>query len=738
MALNSILDYQYAVENPTLDARMNRGNLTSGLLSKVTGVDGRYCGGIRRFPGFNKECQIIDGTTTYSNPIYFKAITMQKGNSQYILRGYLVAATPSTAAQVDLVFYYYDTQTAANALFVVASNISASSEIDATVSSKFCYIAIAGSTPKVMYWTTALVVKSMGVGDFEAPVLAATDVSVATSGGVLGYGRYLVAYRYFDSTRNLYSGLSDTYEVSTTSGYSAQKITIARSEINTGVGATNIKDFDKVAIYRTITVSVGDSAYAGGYLYLVNTVDITHGASTSTFSYAIGGTATDALTDLVLVQQTAINAADETGGTAPQSGVIGIYESVTFIGGVGSSEADQQLAQIQWSPTQVVSPENFPGNNTHRLPSTDEAILAFVPSSDFLFAFSSRSVYRIKRMGTQINISQIYLNRGLSSKYAVAFVDNALMFSSASGLMLLNASEGSLTQVAAVNRYYSTTWASTLSYIQIKYDASLGGVFVFNSSTKQVLIVWTTTNCITELEDANWKYITEGQRLSGGPNRVFCIDNNCTVFYPDSEGTASKATMGGLSGTVNGLITSTGTGTITDSTATFDTTLNGLKNLYVYILSGTSIGQKRAITSNTGTQITYSGTALTLSAGDRYAIAPVYFEVRYWPITAVIARSLFDRIILTSMGVCSSYVGGESTTAIQTIFVGAYRNLEETRTRALSEAPLLTDNPAESRVYVNMDGIVLEPCLIQIASDVKFEIASTLVVTKYTESKKGN
>jgi hypothetical protein len=197
--------------------------------------------------------------------------------------------------------------------------------------------------------------------------------------------------------------------------------------------------------------------------------------------------------------------------------------------------------------------------------------------------------------------------------------------------------------------------------------------------------------------------------------------------------------MGGITGTVNGTVTSVATGVINDTAASFQTATNGLANLYLYILSGPSAGSKRKIVSNTATQITYdNSTALILTAGVRYAVAPVYFEVRYWPLTLqserALPRSLFTRWIITSMGVCTAYLAGEATAAIQKIFVGTYRNFGEDFANTLVEAPLLTDNPTDSRVYFNVDGVVLEPGLKQIASDVDFAIAGILTNIKFTSS----
>jgi hypothetical protein len=91
---------------------------------------------------------------------------------------------------------------------------------------------------------------------------------------------------------------------------------------------------------------------------------------------------------------------------------------------------------------------------------------------------------------------------------------------------------------------------------------------------------------------------------------------------PDGARTADGA---GTLFTLSGPVTSATATTLTDSSATFDTTDDALKELYVYARDAAGVVQRRRITANTGTQLTISAawdaipdTTYTYSIGAPY------------------------------------------------------------------------------------------------------------------------
>ena len=58
------------------------------------------------------------------------------------------------------------------------------------------------------------------------------------------------------------------------------------------------------------------------------------------------------------------------------------------------------------------------------------------------------------------------------------------------------------------------------------------------------------------------------------------------------------------SGTRSGTVTSATSTTLADNAAAYTTTGDGLKGVYIEILSGTGVGQRRRIKSNTATVLT--------------------------------------------------------------------------------------------------------------------------------------
>ena len=99
-------------------------------------------------------------------------------------------------------------------------------------------------------------------------------------------------------------------------------------------------------------------------------------------------------------------------------------------------------------------------------------------------------------------------------------------------------------------------------------------------------------------------------------------------FTGDSIGFLMKSDVGtndGVSsGTRSGTVTSATSTTLADNAAAYTTTGDGLKGVYIEILSGTGVGQRRRIKSNTATVLTlYTAWDTTPDATSTYAIGNI-------------------------------------------------------------------------------------------------------------------
>ncbi|MFI5405027.1 MAG: hypothetical protein ACHQ1D_00795 [Nitrososphaerales archaeon] len=128
----------------------------------------------------------------------------------------------------------------------------------------------------------------------------------------------------------------------------------------------------------------------------------------------------------------------------------------------------------------------------------------------------------------------------------------------------------------------------------------------------------------------SWSYIPATQMIaslyrktSSDSGQGITIDN-VGFFFNNFKGYEN----GIESGTVTGTATSSGNTTITQSTATFNTTGDGLKGLWIYL--DNEVGEYRQISSNTATTITVSSawTVNPVSGSDKYYVAYIIPELR--------------------------------------------------------------------------------------------------------------
>jgi len=555
----------------------------------------------------------------------------------------------------------------------------------------------------------------------------------------------MVAYRLWDSDRNVFSGLSPGAEVELDGGTTDQYIT---TSVSIATASTNIGDFDKAEVYRTIPIEVASNQYEGGLWFYVGTVSLTTGGGNRGFSYGVGGTnaGEDGLRDRQVVLRRVIDPNLQEAGTPPRSGNIATYQGITFLGGTQETGATDGRSKLYWSPLDKFNPENFPALNVFELPDVAGEIIAFQEAGDFLYAMSRNHIYQLQRMGTHLALGVAHTECGLVSRNAVCPVDNSLMFVTGTQVVLMDPNTGSIQGVSALDRLMADDgmWAKSASSVSCATDPTLGATFLLNSQKEEAVVLWNRSNSITQLEDMNFVFCKSGlEPVSGSAQRAFFITNNCLVVYPDAERNNTKLTMMGVGGTVNG---SAGNApskiVLTDSTASF---ASDLKDCYLHMLSGNSAVESKKIVSSTGTTITVSGAGFSnnIVLGDRYSVSPVPYRIRFWPMgnekeESGYPRYMFRRWVISGMAAFVTGLGGEYTGDNAVLELGMYRDLSAEPVSAATVEVSLDDNPADCYGRINLDGHLMEPSVEQMGSNIDFELLAVDVRVQLTMSRQAS
>ena len=210
----------YGFQSPRMDQSVPPNQVKPGSFGRLSGIDGRFFGGLRKYYG-NKEVLDLDGVDgmgdidAYSGPDFIRYVTFQKRGTSTIYRGFVVrwdSQGSTINEQIDLI---YTLDNGSNwlklTIWAAGNDITTSLEVDCAVSGGYLLVAVDTKATKTVYWNgTALVAVDSGPGDFDSELTTPTlnTSAVDTSYQLRGNGTYQIAYRFYDSTRGIYSALS--------------------------------------------------------------------------------------------------------------------------------------------------------------------------------------------------------------------------------------------------------------------------------------------------------------------------------------------------------------------------------------------------------------------------------------------------------------------------------------------------------------------------------------------------
>lgn len=264
----------YTFKSPRMDQSVPSNQVKPGTFGRLSGVDGRFNGGLRKYFG-NRLVLDLDGVSglgnidAYNGPDFFKCVTFQKRGTTTVYRGFVIrwdSQNSTSNEQIDLVYTADNGATwSVLAIWAAGNSITSSLEIDCASYQGYLMVAVDTKATQTIYWNgSAVVAVDSGPGAFSAELGAMTlaSSSADSSYQLVGDGTYQVAYRFYSSTRGIYSALSDPLTVQLDL-WESSKATGTMSFISAGGNAGLFSDGDQVLVNSRVYEADSNSSITG-------------------------------------------------------------------------------------------------------------------------------------------------------------------------------------------------------------------------------------------------------------------------------------------------------------------------------------------------------------------------------------------------------------------------------------------------------------------------------------------
>ncbi|MCP4996430.1 MAG: hypothetical protein GY934_22045, partial [Gammaproteobacteria bacterium] len=215
----------YSFDGPRLNRDVPGNKIQFGQQSQVSGVDGRFKGTLRKYYG-NRLLVDLDGVTglttidAYDGVSFMQEVIFQKRGTSTIYRGFVIRwdeGDDTDNSEVGLVYSSDNGSTWAYLAVIAqaASGVTKTTAMEAMTSGAYLIVAVEGASTRTVYWESALVAVDSGPGDFGVALGALTEGAQAedTSYYLSGNGVYQIRWRFYSSTRGIYSSISDPLTV---------------------------------------------------------------------------------------------------------------------------------------------------------------------------------------------------------------------------------------------------------------------------------------------------------------------------------------------------------------------------------------------------------------------------------------------------------------------------------------------------------------------------------------------
>ena len=494
--------------------------------------------------------------------------------------------------------------------------------------------------------------------------------------------------------------------------------------------------FDKIEVFRTL--DVGITGTQGAIFYLEQTVDMPANSTAFDALQVILGTKLDEA--LPFLEQ--YNPKTDIITSPPASGSIGRYQGLTFMGQALSVNGG---VDTLFSSFENSSPEYFSTYNKHEGNPDGGRPLRFLRAGDAMFILAPSVLTHVFKAGNSQNgainplqFTGIHDKQGLLGKGAAHTIGNSVMLITGLGLGILSAADGNISQISSVDRVLKDDWASDLATVESAYDSLMGISYFLHPGDSEMLSISMTTQSSCKIEGANFVSASTGADIATGTHkRAHFVTKRGLIVVPDIYSTGS-GTMNDISSsyTLNGTATGGSTTTIVDTAATFNAAQIGA---LVYATTGDNVGLAREITGVAGTTLTVAAFPNAITVGDTYAVSPVPFKVRFWPLRSTDEfthlHEMFDRWVLTGVGVKCRKLSGYGSNVNNAWRAGVFRN-SGSSIESTTVAIDVDSNPAASWGRLNIDGIDVEIYLEQISSGTTFELTNAQASVTMGDSKK--
>ena len=749
MAQNRI---PYPVIGPYMDMSKPSNQVNQGKYGYLAGVDGRYTACLKKFYGMDLVKQLTSSSANLQNVSFFRHVAFQKGTTSTEYRGFVVRHGASIAdQQVDL--FYYDTvleawQTTQAIYAAGGTAITSTTRMDCTVSGKFLFVFVEGRTPQTIYYTSSLQVIDFGAGDFvtEDGMLAMTEGATTgdTTYHLNGQGAYRVAFRFYDSTRDLYSAMSPmlTVTLDETDDDEDYSTVINFPDNIAGFLYTGFAAlFDTVEVFRTINLGDYD-AFDGSILYKESEIAKVDNWDTDATEWNALTVTIGLLQDQSLVIQDQYLPEDAVMIAAPESGVCGTWGNLTM---VGRDPATRNGVDTLWSDPETFAPEYLTSTNLHRANISDGRPLRYIVAGDSMFILHSRSIVFATKKDTTFKFERQHVGRGLTSAGAAHTIGNDIILATPLGICIVNGKTAAMQVFTSLDRLCFDTWQGSMDDLDSCFDAEMNASFFLNPNDNQIAVIWWSNKSVSLLDGANFAHCSSGADILGTENdKAYFITSTGRIVTPDLDASGTGTMLGIASDlTINGTATGTiGNLILVDTAATFDSTLVGA---LVYMVTGSNAGESALVTDNTSTTLGLAASLSNdISPSDQYVISPVPFKVRLWPIpqpgNAQTIPSRVQRTIMTGIALKVQNTDGFTGNINANWRIGAYRNGSDSlETGDDSTTEIAVDeNPADSYGALTVDGVDVEPYIELLSAGVKFELTYIEVGTTITVSRNIN
>lgn len=412
-------------------------------------------------------------------------------------------------------------------------------------------------------------------------------------------------------------------------------------------------------------------------------------------------------------------------------------------------DRDQILSWGSLSPDRF-APEQWRAVDTTPLGNKqDETILGLVSAGDYCFAIGDTSIFRIQRSGAVMGINEVQSLVGGVSRFAAVGLYARLYYVSPTGLYLVDGATGESALVSVMDRIVLEDWRASLTSIRMAHDSFMGALMVYNSTAREMAIIWGNTGIVTQLKQCGFVFGDSGvDPVTYDFNRSWWITAGGGIVTPNAERKSGYATSmcahassSSWEWNVAVAVVESATSIIVEASSVHTSQGTGelgqFRGMGIGALTGTERGAIRKLTTITdigagSTGRLYrivigEGGFAALAAGDKVSLAPVAFEVVGWPQQDERAgQEVFRHKVMTQIGAATILLGGDTGNADHTRMVyTAYQNgdLETSLNTTLPDAPMVTD-PTSSYAQLASGGIggqILYPVWRQLASNVDFE-----------------